>query len=637
MAVHWKVSRREPYAGGASFGAFGPFEIIEGRARYAVDPAAPRNAGVVDLPEVPRDADGLVRFSGDYTLIAPRRGAAQGLLIDVPNRGRRLAFSQFNRAGPAELLEDPCAVGDGFVFRHGLALASIGWQWDALNGLALDAPLLPVQQAELDAPASAGDVVCRIQPGSDRPFASFGQLGEVAYPPLVPDDPEARLFVREDDNAPHVEIPRAAWRFGRERRGRLEPSDRYIHKDGGFEKGRIYTLVYPGPGEARVAGCGLLALRDAAASLRTGEGPTGATFASVFAFGASQTGRVLRHLLYLGLNVGERGERVFDGVHIHIAGGQRGDFNHRFAQPSSAGVPAVGQRFPFAGMTTTDPLTGIRDGLYARLPDAAMPKVVITNTSWEYWRGDAALTHVSADGGRDLVPHPAERNYLLAGTHHVGGVLPPTNTFAVTGEKARYTFNMVDHSPLVRAAFANLVAWVLEGRVPPASAVPTLADGALVDRAAVLGKFAGLRGFKGLDADRLGGLSVLDLGPDAQKGICAFPAIEGERYARLVSDVDETLNECAGIRLPDIAVPIGCHTGWNPRHPDHGAPSLPAIFVGFTRFMEDLPDAESYEERVRLWTRHLVAQRLVLEEDAERVVGNALRRLEIARGLEGRR
>ncbi len=638
MATQWQVSRREPYAGGAEFGAFGPFEIIEGRASYAVDPLDPRHADIVDLPLAMRDEDGLVRFSGDYTLVAPVRGAARGLLIDVPNRGRRLAFSQFNRAPPADLLEDPCAPGDGFLFRRGFALASIGWQWDVAAGLGLDAP--PALQSPAGPPLQ-GDAVCRIQPGSDRPFVSFGQLGEVTYPPaeLDPpadlDDPQARLFVRDDDNAPHVEIPRATWRFGRERDGRLEPSGAYIHKDGGFQKGRVYTLVYRARG-ARVTGCGLLALRDAAASLRAGEGPTGAPFAAVLAFGASQTGRVLRHLLHLGLNVDAAGRRVFDGIHIHIAGGQRGDFNHRFAQPSSAGVPAAGQRFPFAGATTTDPLTGERDGLYARLPDAVMPKVVVTNTSWEYWRGDAALTHVAADGSEDIPAHPAERNYLLAGTHHVGGVLPPTNTFAVTGEKARYTFNVVDHSPLVRAAFANLAAWVAERREPPPSAVPTLAEGTLVERAAVLARFAALPDFEGLDPARLGGLSVLDLGPDAQRGICAFPATEGARYARLVSAVDATLNERAGIRLPDIAVPIGCHTGWNPRHPAHGAPTLPAIFVGFSRFFDELPDAREYEVRVRECAARLVAERLVLEEDAERVVANALRRLEVAQGLAAR-
>ena len=615
--AEWEIGTRRAYAGGRSFGDSGDFEIIEGRVHYAVDPEDPRNADIVDLGLAPRDDGGLVRFSGDYTLVAPREKPADKLLIDVPNRGRRLAFPVFNRARPGDLLEDPCAPGDGFLFRHGFAVASIGWQWDVAAGLRLDAPGVLENGGPVE-----GDVVCRVQPGSSRPFVSFGQLGEVTYAPVLPDDPRSRLFVRHNENTEMAEIPRGTWRFGRERDGVLEPSDRFIHLDGGFEKGRIYTLVYRARG-ARVTGCGLLALRDSAASLRRGGGPIDSGFETVLAFGASQTGRVLRHLLHLGLNSDERGKRVFDGVHVHIAGGQRGDFNHRFAQPSSAGVPAPGQRFPFAGRTERDPLSGVSDGLYAKLDH--VPKVVITNTSWEYWRGDAALTHVAPDGSVDLEEPATQRNYLFAGTHHVNGILPPTNAFALTGERARYTFNVVDHSPLVRAAFANLAAWVCRGLAPPASSVPTLKSGSLVERSVVLAKFAALDGFQGLDPDGLGGLSVLDLGERVEEGICRFPAGELEPYARLVSDVDGSLNEVAGIRLPEIALPVGCHTGWNPRHPDHGAPTLPAIFVGFSRFDGDLASPTEVESRARDWAARLVARRVLLAEDLERVVANCLR------------
>ena len=613
----WQIESRRVYADGRSFGDLGVFEILEGRVRYSVDPADPRNVGIVDLEHAPRDEDGCVRFSGDYTIVAPRDRPARKLLVDVPNRGRRLAFSILNRARPADLLEDPCAPGDGFLFRRGFALASIGWQWDLPVGLRLDAP----EVLENGEPVE-GDVVCRVQPGSDRPFVSFGQLGEVTYPPADLHDPLARLFVRDDDNAPLIEIDRCRWRFARDTEGVVEPSTRFIHLEGGFEKGRIYTLVYRARG-ARVTGCGLLALRDAAEGLRAGNGPFAMASPTVLAFGASQTGRVLRHLLHLGLNNGSTGNTVFDGVHVHIAGGQRGDFNHRFAQPSSAGVPAAGQRFPFSGTTAYDPASGATGGLYDDL--AHMPKVVITNTSFEYWRGDAALTHVAPDGLRDLEAHPSERNYLFAGTHHVNGVLPPTNTFAVTGEKARYTFNVLDHSPLVRAAFANLDRWVGHGTPPPDSKVPTLGEATLVERRVVLGKFAAIDGFQGLDPDRLGGLAALDLGDRVDEGICVFPATEGRPYVRLVSDVDDSLNELAGIRLPEVQLPIGCHTGWNPRHPDHGASELPAIFVGFSRFGGESVAREEVEQRARVCVRALVAAGFVLPEDADLVVARCLR------------
>ena len=626
-AESFEVAERRPYAGGRLFGDFGPFEISEGRIHYAVDPESPCNAAVVDLAHAPRDRDGMVRFHGDFTFIHTVAGGAgnpaRTLLIDVPNRGRRLSFSMFNRARPDDLLADPCAPGDGFLFERGFALASIGWQWGVAAGLGL-AP----SEALVDGAPVTGDVICRIQPGSNRPFVSFGQLGEVAYPPASLEDAGDRLFERPHDNAPQVEVPRGAWRFARTREGEVVPSAKHIHLDGGFEAGRIYTLVYRARG-APVVGCGLLALRDAAAALRAGKGGADDVFDRVLAFGASQTGRVLRHLLHAGLNTGEDGAAVFDGVHAHIAGGQRGDFNHRFAQPSAAGVPGPGQRFPFAGVRQTDPVGGTTDGLYEHLEH--MPKVMLTNTSWEYWRGDAALTHVAPDGEHDLDGHPDERNYLFAGTQHTNGTLPRTDTFAVSGERARYPFNVVDHGPLVRAALVNLERWT-RGTAPPASRVPTLKAGTLVERGSVLAKFAGAAGLATLDAAQLGGLAHLQLGDAVDDGVCAFPAVESAAYARLVADVDDTLNEVAGIRLPDIEVPLGCHTGWNPRHPQHGAPLQSAAFVGFSLFRPVELARATYEARVREVAERLARQRYLLAEDVELVVANCLRRYDIAAG-----
>jgi Alpha/beta hydrolase domain len=41
------------------------------------------------------------------------------------------------------------------------------------------------------------------------------------------------------------------------------------------------------------------------------------------------------------------------------------------------------------------------------------------------------------------------------------------------------------------------------------------------------------------------------------------PHPAAQRYGALVPQVDVDGNEIAGIRLPDIAVPTGTHTGWN--------------------------------------------------------------------------
>ena len=181
-----------------------------------------------------------------------------------------------------------------------------------------------------------------------------------------------------------------------------------------------------------------------------------------------QTGRVLRHFLYEGLNEGADGKAIYDGLLPHIAGGQRGDFNHRFAQPSSLGVHSLGQCFPFAGREAKDPFTKSVEGVYkGRI--STIPKVILTNTSVEYWRGDGALTHVMPDGKNDIEPLSNERIYLFSGTHHVNGIFPKTNTNSLTGLKARYDFNTIDHSPLLRGALNNLFEWVVRGIEPPDS------------------------------------------------------------------------------------------------------------------------------------------------------------------------
>jgi hypothetical protein len=47
-----------------------------------------------------------------------------------------------------------------------------------------------------------------------------------------------------------------------------------------------------------------------------------------------------------------------------------------------------------------------------------------------------------------------------------------------------------------------------------------------------------------------------------------------------VPAVDEDGNDRAGIRLPEIEVPLATHTGWSYRHPSIGAPDRLASEIG---------------------------------------------------------
>src|SRR6266508_5309037 len=100
-------------------------------------------------------------------------------------------------------------------------------------------------------------------------------------------------------DAPATAIPRERWRFARVADGRVVPDVRYVHLDGGFEKGRLYRVTYTAVG-APVLGLSMAALRDSVAWLKHGDAASGhpapGRLRWAYAYGRSQTGRLLRTL-----------------------------------------------------------------------------------------------------------------------------------------------------------------------------------------------------------------------------------------------------------------------------------------------------------------------------------------------------
>jgi hypothetical protein len=362
-------------------------------------------------------------------------------------------------------------------------------------------------------------------------------------------------------------------------------------------------------------------------------------------YGVSQTGRMQRHFLSLGLNRCEDGRRAYDGFHVHVAGARRGAFNHRFAQPSNQTTPLWGHVFPFADAVTSDPLTGCTGGLLDRLVAAGdVPKIVSTDSAAEYWRGDAALAHIDTTARHDLQEHPSTRRYLFAGTQHTPGYPNQSRTNAGTGTIARYPLNVLDYLPLHRAALINLDRWITEGVEPPPSRHPRLADATAVMREEVVALFARLPGMTPPDPQRLPCIRTVDMGANEATGVGRYPAQEGAFYPSLVSAVDADGNETAGIRLPDLAVPVGTHAGWNPRDPVTGSPEQIVPMNGLTLwFAADeatraaggdprrslaarYRDEADYAAKARAAALRLVADRYLLEEDVDRVVAAAVAR-----------
>ena len=117
-------------------------------------------------------------------------------------------------------------------------------------------------------------------------------------------------------------------------------------------------------------------------------------------------------------------------------------------------------------------------------------------------------------------------------------------------------------------------------------------------------------------------------------------AAEGVQYRPLVAKDDADGNEAAGIRLPDIAVPRATHTGWNlykSPFPEGELCDRDGTYAPFAKtkaeregagdprlsLEERYRDQADYVAKVSAAADALVAQRLLLAEDAERYIAAA--------------
>jgi hypothetical protein len=647
MAVsHFEIQQRKPYAGGMEFGDVGAYEQIDGVLHFAVDAKHPANQSIVDLDLASKDSDGLTHFEADFSILVPldsNKGNGRAI-VELPNRGRRRLVAVLNRAPAYAPVAREVHPGDGFLFAKGFIIASIGWQWDVFRSdslMGLEAPI-----AMQDGQPVTGETMVEIRPNENTESWFLADRIHRPLPAVAGSKSQAVLYVRDYEDGEDTTVPAEHWRFA----DGDTPSNEHVSLQGGFQPGKIYQLVYQAD-RAPIAGTGLLALRDVAAFLRhpSQHNPTPKGCTALYAWGVSQTGRMLRHYISLGLNQTESGEMAYDGIHAHVGGARRGAFNHRFAQPSNQTTPLWGHVYPYADLPVYDPLTGQTLGLLDRQTElGCLPKIISTNTGAEYWRGDTTLAHVDPTGTSDLPEASNTRSYFFAGTQHGAGYPGQSRFNPGVNTLARYTLNVTDYRPLLRAALINLDAWVTQGIEPPASQHPRLSDGTAVTRDVILSFFAGLPGFEVPDPERLPFMRTVDMGAGESTGIGQYPAKEGKYYPALVSAIDDDGNELAGIRLPDICVPVGSHAGWNPRDPNTGSPEQIVPMNGLTVFFpatasqrkasgdprqsigERYADRDAYKELVQAAAQALIKQRYLVPEDLDIVVAAALLRYDAA-------
>ncbi len=583
-----EVSVREAVLGGRPFGLAGSYERITGTIRFAVDPDNPANQIITDIALAPRNSNGEVEFSSEFYLLKPvDMGRSNGaVLYEVSNRGRKGMLSFFNLAAGSLDPREPQHFGDGYLMEEGYTLLWLGWQFDA--------PLRP-DLLRLQTPvASAGGKPIRGLVRSDFVVSdrvsehSLADRSHVPYPVADPDAPENVLTVRTAAGGERQVIPRERWRFARMESGKPVPDNGAVWLEGGFEPNRIYEVVYVSENPPLV-GLGPTAVRDAVSHLKyEGSEPLGVPADAIdraIAFGISQSGRFLRTFLYYGFNRSEGDRAAFDGVMSHVAGGGRGSFNHRFAQPSRDAHPYMNffhptDIFPFTGRAQLDPETGREDGILTHQLDRKYwPKIFYTNSSYEYWGRAASLIHTDIEGTRDIEPFDNVRAFLLSGAQHGPGSFPPR--VSIGQQKA----NPLDFRWAMRALLDAMSSWTAEGTEPPDSRYPRIANSTLVRPEKL--DFPGIPGVN--TSTRVHRAYRVDYGSRfvAEGIVSREPPVVGKPFAILVPSVDGDGNEIAGVRMPELEVPLATYTGWNLFNersgPTHEISSMVGSYIPFPR------------------------------------------------------
>ncbi len=520
------------------------YERITGTLHFAVSPTHPRNALIADIDRAPTAA-GRVEFSADLQLFRPKdatrsNGAA---LVEISNRGSSTGLHAFLRGAARDLRKD-ADLGDAFLFRHGFTLVTVGWEFDVPTRPGAIRIKVPVA-------TDAGRTITGQVRATFFVNSRVGQFAVTdleAYPPVDPTGTDRRLEVREAASAARgTEIPADRWRL----------QGATVVLDGGFEPGKTYVVTYRAA-QPPVAGLGFAAIRDTAAWLKHAPDSL-ARVRYAYTFGSSQSGRFLRDFVYQGFNTDEQGRQVFDGVLSHIAGGARLDLNRRWAVPREQAMFNAAS-YPFADTALKDPISGLTEGLLENPRVTHAPRIFYTNTSTEYWGGGrvGALAHTDPAGTADVKLPDNVRLYVFAGTQHGPGALPPA-----APEAGGLPANPTNFWPAMRALLLSMHRWVTEGAAPPPSVYPTLRDGTLVRAGDV--RFPALAGVPAPTG--------LNAGVRFRNPLHAEGAGAGAPLPLLVPQVDADGNELAGIRLPEIAVPLGTHTGWTFRPPATGVPT----------------------------------------------------------------
>jgi len=490
------------------------------------------------------------------------------VMYEPPNRGGKTWASLGRVPGGNDpgSITDPTVLANAFLMPRGYTMVWSGW--DKSAGTSTANFNLTVTLPIVKNPGGS-----TITGPAYEYIVTSGTSFTLSYPAATADKAKATLTHRVHLDDLPVVIPASQWEYTNASLTaiRLPPTGT------SFVANDIYEFSYTAK-DPSVNGLGFAAIRDWNAWLRYEAAddfgtanPLAGDITRIYTEISSQPGRLLNDFRHLGFNQAENGKKVFDGLMQWIAAGDGINMNYRFSQPGRTErnrqdhlyVEGV---FPFANVTTHDPITGKTDSRYARCAaTGTCPLGVEIYSANEYWVKAASLLHTTPDGTVDLPDSPFTRNYLISSHQH------GTGNGASKGNCQQF-LNPLNSAPVQRALFIALDEWS-NGTLPPPSRVPRLADGTLVAPLPQSGMgFPNIPGvtYTGLKTTRY----LLDYGPHFyETGIAAVnpPVImppyqdnqaSGPIYPSFVPKTDSDGNDIAGVRLPDVTVPLATYTGW---------------------------------------------------------------------------
>src|ERR1700682_3790606 len=563
------TAKESPTFGGYSWPAVGQYEKIVGKAFGELDPNDPKNAIIVDLQLAPRNAGGKVEYSFDFYILKPidlTKGNHK-MLYEPPNRGRK-TIGAFNRGVGGEdpgSVKDASLLANSFLMPQGYSIVFSGWDSSAGTsaGGFNTTITLPIARNP-DGSSIAGP--------SYEYIVNAGASYALTYPAATLDRSKATLTRRVHLNDMPKDVPASGWQYNADGTAieLLPAGTPFVAND-------IYEFSYTAK-DPTVNGVGFAAVRDWNAWLRYETkddfgtaNPLAGDITRIYTEVSSQPGRFLNDFRYLGFNQAENGKQVFDGMMQWIAAGDGISMNYRWSQPGRTERNRqdhlfVEGRFPFANAASTDPITGKTDSRYAKCAlTHTCPFAVEIFSANEYWVKAASLMTTDPTGTKDLPDSPFTRIYFMSSMQH------GTGRDTVKGACQQFQ-NPLDSQAVQRALFTALDKWVTAGTPPPPSRTPKLSDGTLVKPDQSSTGFPRIPGvtYSGFKTTRY----LLNYGPKFYTtGIPTMnqPAFtppyqdhpaNGPIYPSFVPRTDADGNDVAGIRLPEIQVPIATYTGW---------------------------------------------------------------------------